>query len=114
MSSKGNNTVIGIAIIIILLVGSPVVLYLTGYYDDDTVTVTVTGKERVMKDQSSYYLIFSDKEVFTIQDTLIKQQWASSDIYGHIEEGKTYKFTVYGWRVPFLSWYRNIVSYQEI
>ena len=31
-----------------------------------------------------------------------------------LEKGKTYKMRVYGWRIPFMSWYRNIIEIEEI
>ena len=87
---------------------------LPNYYGEHQITSTVLDKERVVKDQSSYYLIYTESETLTIQDTIIKGQWESSDLYGHIKEGQTYTFTVYGWRSGFFSMYRNIISYEEV
>lgn len=96
--------IIGLLTIGILSIGAP------KYYEEHQVTAEVLDKERVVKDQSSYYLIYTENETFTIQDTLIKGQWRSSDIYGNIEEGREYKFTVYGIRSGFFSMYRNIIN----
>jgi len=38
----------------------------------------------------------------------------SSTIQGKLKVGKTYNLTHYGWRVPFLSWYENIVGVVEV
>ena len=99
-------------LIFALLIGAVFVIDAVGsvYYEEHQVTAKVLDKERVVKDQSSYYLIYTDNETFTIQDTLIKGQWSSSDIYGHVEEGQEYKFTVYGIRSGFFSMYRNIIN----
>lgn len=35
---------------------------------------------------------------------------SSSDVHGKLTPGR-YRFKVYGWRIPFLSTYRNVVSY---
>lgn len=74
----------------------------------DTVTVTVTGKERVHSKDSSKYLIFTEEETFENTDYLLIGKFNSSDIYGKIKEGETYTFDVAGLRIPILSAYRNI------
>ena len=83
--------------------------------NDGLITATVTGKERVVKhdpegETYSYYLVYTDKEVFKIEDSLLFGQFNSSDVYGMLAENTTYKFKVFGARIPFLSMYRNIVG----
>ena len=90
--------------------------------EEELITATVSGKEHVVDydegdpetgeepSKHSYYLIYTDKEVFKIEDSLIFGQFNSSDVYGMIAEGETYKFKVFGLRIPFLSTYRNIVG----
>ncbi|MEI3582431.1 MAG: hypothetical protein V8R89_07165 [Alphaproteobacteria bacterium] len=83
--------------------------------NDGLITATVTGKERVVKhdpegETYSYYLVYTDKEVFKIEDFLLFGQFNSSDVYGMLAENTTYKFKVFGARIPFLSMYRNIVG----
>lgn len=114
MTRSTYSGLIGIGIIIALLVITPITLYALGFYNEETVTATVTDKERITKQDNSYYLVFTDNEVFSVEDSWAKWRWDSSDLYGDIEIGKTYTFTVYGWRVPFLSWYRNILVIEEV
>ena len=80
----------------------------------DTVTVKVTGKERIVESSgektTSKYLIFTEGEVFENTDTLFRMKFNSSDIYGKIKDGQTCTFTVNGWRVQFLSMYRNVLA----
>ena len=83
--------------------------------NDGLITATVAGKERVVKHDAegemySYYLVYTDKEVFKIEDSLLFGQFNSSDVYGMLAENTTYKFKVFGARIPFLSMYRNIVG----
>jgi hypothetical protein len=74
----------------------------------------VQGKERVVTgsgdQQSSKYLIFTDAETFENVDSWLALKFNSSDVYGSIVEGSTCEFTVTGWRIPLLSWYRNILD----
>ena len=84
------------------------------YWTADTATFTVTDKERIItrsgKSVSSKYLVFTDLETFENSDCLVRFKFTSSDLQGKLKEGQTYTATVYGWRVPILSMYRNIVS----
>lgn len=98
----------------------------TSEQQDALITATVTGKEHIVDYHEgdpengeepykvSYYLIYTDKEVFKIEDSLIFGQFNSSDIYGMITENETYKFKVFGIRIPLLSTYRNIVGVYNV
>lgn len=74
--------------------------------------VNITVKEKIVKNsnEDSKYIIFTDGEVFENSDNLIFTKFNSSDIQSQLEVGKSYNVHVSGIRVPFLSWYRNIVK----
>lgn len=97
-------------LVLLLLVGQPV-LY---HGSSESVTVTVTEKERIVtssgESTSSKYLVFTDGEVFENTDAITFGKWNSSDVQGKLEKGKTYNVKVAGWRVPFMSMYRNIIK----
>jgi hypothetical protein len=84
----------------------------------DVVVATVTGRERIVKvvdgQSQSKYIVFTDNEVFENTDNAFIWKFNSSDIQGKMIEGKTFKFTVYGWRWRMDSWYRNIISVEEV
>lgn len=64
---------------------------------------------------SGQYLVFLDEgEVLENSDSFFNGKWNSSDVYNRLEEGHCYEFSVYGWRVNFLSWYKNILEYDEV
>lgn len=75
---------------------------------------TVTGKENVKSGDSGKYLVYTDKTTYEITDTWVGWRWDSSDVYGNIQVGKTYTATLQGYRVPFLSWYQNIINPTEV
>ena len=62
------------------------------------------------------YTIDADKEVnvYEITDSWLKGRFNSSDLYGKITIGKTYRMTICGHRSPFLSMYPNIYEADEI
>lgn len=101
-----------LSIIIITIVA----LFLLGFYpilwldSCENASFTVQEKERVVTSDSSKYLVFTENEVFENVDSLMKFKFNSSDVYGDLKVGESYTYEVCGWRIPFLSWYRNIIK----
>ena len=113
IENKPRLTVIITAILLSIIIS--IVLF-SSYYSTKTYTVTVTEKEIKNYNESSTYLVFTrlennETKVFCIEDSLIKERFYSSDLYGKIEVGKTYDIKVIGWRIPFLSSYENIIDF---
>jgi hypothetical protein len=75
----------------------------------EVITITVEDKERV---ENNYLVWTKEGEVFEISDSLAYMRFNSSDFYGEIEVGETYNVLVSGWRIPFLSMYRNIIEFK--
>jgi hypothetical protein len=96
----------GLLIFLAAILAGPVLHFATM----KEIQFTVTEKERVTNRDESYYLIFTDGEVFENTDTLLSLKFNSSDIYGRLKVGETCRATVNWFRVPFLSMYRNIIS----
>ena len=84
------------------------------HFNDTEVIATVTDKESVNSKDNHTYLIFTDKGTFQNEDSLFRGKFDSSDWFGKIKKGETYKFTVIGWRVPFLSLYKNIIKFEKV
>jgi len=112
MEERGKTILAIVIVCLVLLLISGCFYY--NYGTDEWVMFTVKKTERVVKStsegSSSKYLVFTETEVFENTDSLMWWKWNSSDVYGELEEGQTYNARVYGWRIPFLSCYRNIVE----
>ena len=78
-----------------------------------TVSFKVNDHQRVVTGSgntvNSKYIIYTTVGVFEDVDTIWYLKYNSSDVFNTLEPGKTCTAYVYGWRVPFLSWYPNIV-----
>lgn len=103
----------------VLLLGFLLIYSIFSSYNDHCYTATITDKERVNDTDSSCYLIYTElenEEVLVLENTdnLFRWKVDSSDIYGELKVGATYEFTVVGFRVPFLSLYENIISYELV
>lgn len=92
-------------------------------FNDHNYIITVTDKERIYEESgdssSSKYLVFGDNSqgdslVFENTDTLIRGKFNSSNTQGKLKVGKTYKITVIGFRLAFLSSYENIIKVEEV
>ena len=104
-----TKVIIGITIFI-LIIG-------TGWlYRNTAEIITVKITDKIVKmDKSgdsvtSTYMIFTENETFKNTDSLLFWKFNSSDVYGKLQKGKTYNVRVVGWRISFLSRYRNIIE----
>ena len=91
-----------------MTVGSIAYLYQNATVEN--IRITVSDKQRVTIDSESKYMVFTAKESFEDTDSFFHSKYNSSDIYSHFTKGCSYEVSVYGWRIPFLSVYRNIIS----
>jgi hypothetical protein len=67
-----------------------------------------SGEDAEIKDT---YMVFTENDgVFENVDAKMYWKFNSSDIQNALTAGKEYTITYYGWRVPFLSWYPNVVA----
>ncbi len=86
----------------------------------ENVSFTVEHRERVLISGSngqteSRYMVWAQmrgggSEVFQNTDSFLSLKFNSADFYGRMVPGKNCDATVNGFRVPFLSWNRNIIS----
>lgn len=101
-------------LIVIAVLGLLILLPVVSYRSVDTVRVTIKDKERITTGSgdviSSKYLIYTDSETFQNTDSLLFLKFGSSDVYRDLEVGKSYELKVNWFRVPVLSWYRNVLE----
>lgn len=100
----------------LILVGLICLISSTGYSyfaSQETVTITVIEKERILethgKQLTAKYLVFAEGEVFENTDSLWFFKFDSSGVQLQLRNGEEYTVDVVGWRIPFLSMYRNII-----
>lgn len=101
--------------LIILIFFAAIAIYPTVHFTTmEEVQFTVKNTERITTTSngtmSSKYLVFTDVETFENTDSFLSMKFNSSDIYGSIEKGQTCNATVNGYRIPFMSMYRNIIE----
>ena len=100
------------AIIILAVLSLPFLyVYTTQQYRE----ITIKKTERIVSSdgKSSKYLIYAEDGVYENTDNIFRMKFNSADVYNQLQNGKTYMCDTYGWRVPFLSMYPNIVECKE-
>ncbi|MHA1480754.1 MAG: hypothetical protein ACTSQZ_04980 [Candidatus Thorarchaeota archaeon] len=98
----------------LLLIVGLLVAYPVAYYQSkERVTITVEDKGVKRSGESDTYLIYTNKGTFEITDMIFAGYFKSSDDYGKIKVGKTYRCSCYGWRIGAFSMYKNLKSCKE-
>lgn len=103
------NTFFTIIFIIVALFG---VTY-TCIYAFSGGSTHIIIKEKWVKyhDSDAKYLVSTQGgEVFEISDSWINMRWNSSDLYAYIEPNMSCDVKYQGFRAPFFSDYKNIIS----
>jgi len=91
----------------------------TNYNEDHTATCTVTSKDTITKvhdGNSSTEKRVGTEEcgVFTVNDSYMKGNLRSADLYYFLKEGHKYTLTYNGWRNGFTSSFPNITKAVEV
>ena len=122
-----DKTYIKFSVVMFIVFAIIVTIALVGFFKSCTnnlgeerqVTATVTDKAVKRYNNKDKYLVYTKNtdglvEVFEITDSFAFGRFNSSDVYGGIEVGKTYSFTVVGERSELFSIYPNIKEYNEL
>lgn len=108
------GVIVFILVVILVSVVGGIVFNINWYNSQEVITITVENKDIKAGDKSSKYLVWTkENEVFENTDSFLFGKFNSSDLYGQIEVGKTYKILVAGFRIPFWSMYRNIIRFEN-
>lgn len=102
-------------ILSLLLLIFNITIDVSSNFIQQNVTLTITEKE-VVNGTYLFYGRTQNREVLVVEnkDNMLYGKFNSSDIYSTILIGKTYNLKVIGYRIPFLSRYQNIISYELI
>jgi hypothetical protein len=81
--------------------------------------VTIASKQIKKQDNNIQYLIYTqiengDTRVFKNTNSLLELKFDSEDIYGGLRINRKYEIKAYGFRIPLLSSYENIVKTKAI
>lgn len=99
-----------IAVLVLALVGFGVY---GGLRTTEHSACEVTDKDRTSNSEGkSSMRVYTTCGTFEVADSVFVGRWDSADVYGDIEIGQTYDFTVRGFRIPIASTFPNIDTYE--
>jgi hypothetical protein len=106
---EGIGALFFVAVFFIIVILAAVSFLAPLWTQDQLVNITVIEK---IPFHDGKYLIVAEingrEEVFTVGDEWILVTFNASDRYAFLKEGGQYQVDLCGYRVPLLSWYRNI------
>ena len=79
-------------------------------------TITIDEKYTYGSNNSKGNQSISDtnNNIYIVQNSLYLFHWTSVELFNKMDVGKTYEIEGYGYRVPFLGLFPNIVKAKEI
>lgn len=117
---RNNNFIkfrIGIVIISIIVTISLIKVF--PHFLRNTYIVTITNKRIVKSNNSEKYLIYAQTadgkiKIFQDNNSLLELKFLSRDIYWGLAVYKKYEVRAYGFDIPLLSRYQNIIKVKGI
>lgn len=92
-----------------LILGGTIISYM----NTEEQVILVTDKY-VKGEQGRYFVIDENGNAYIVKDLIFKGKFNSTDIYNQIKIGEKYKIETTGYRIRFLSQYKNINKVQKI
>jgi len=99
-----------------------IILSSVGYYCiagleailESNATITIKEKIGAHGEEGIYLITTEGGEQFIVEDNLFKFKIDATDRYAALDVGKKYNVRCTGMRFHLFSWYRNIISFEEI
>jgi uncharacterized protein YycO len=102
-----------IILVAAIIIGG-IIFEIKSYTTVNIVTAKVEGKERITQQSgktiTSFYVVYTDKGTFKLEDDMLRGNFYSSDVYGKLKQDSTYTFKTSGYRIGFMSSYPNIIE----
>jgi len=114
-----NVVAAGVAIVLAAGAAIGVTTLVVNYNEDHVADCTITSKDTITKVEngnSSTEKRVGTEEcgVFTVNDTVMKGNLRSADLYYSLKEGHKYTLTYNGWRSGLFSTFPNITKAVEV
>ncbi|WP_446898629.1 DUF1523 family protein [Clostridium sp. LBM24168] len=105
--------------LIIVLIFVFITIALSPHFFRHTYTITVSNKQIKKQHDKSIYMIYAQMDngnVRTFKDinSLVEFKFNSDDIYGGLQIYRKYEIRTYGFRIPIISCYENIVKVKKL
>lgn len=104
-----------LAVLVIVVASLPIYAVAKAASGNEVAAVTVCEKERAATDGGGEYRVYTDKGTYVMKDVwfLGGTRVNTADDYGMIQEGVTYDISTLWYRFELLSWFPNIMEFEE-
>ena len=101
-------------IVIILVIFILFTIYLN-YFTKFTKVITINNSDYYKSGKNGLNLVNDlDGNVYTIKNSIYQLFFTGPELYSSLKNGKKYQIHGYGFRIPILGMYPNIISANEI
>ena len=105
-------------VIIIVIVLLSVIMFFPHFFRN-TYTVTIANKRVIKRNNTDTYLIYTqtengDVKIFNNTNSLLEFKINSEDLYWGLIVNNKYEIKAYGFSIPLLSYYQNIISVKGV
>jgi hypothetical protein len=99
---------------ILIAIAAFIVVILWSYFIPDTITTKITDAQMTKVD--GRFMIATEDRPLINEDAKYRFKFNSGNLQNEAIRlrGKTVRIRKYGWRVPMLSWYENVVKIEEV
>jgi hypothetical protein len=99
---------------ILIAIAAFIVMILWSYFIPDTIMTRITDAQMTKVD--GRFMIATEDRPFVNEDAKYRFKFNSGTVQNDAIRlrGKVVRIRKYGWRVPMLSWYENIVKIEEV
>lgn len=109
----------GVVLIIIFTIALIGLITLFPHFIRKTYRVTITNKRIIKRDNTDKYLIYCQTEdgkikVFENTNNLLELKFNSEDLYWTLSINRKYEIAAYGFNIPLLLRYQNIVNVKGV
>lgn len=109
----------GAVLIIIFTIALIGLIMLFPHFVRKTYRVTITNKQIINRDNTNKYLIYAQTEdgkikVFENTNNFLELKFNSEDLYWTLSINRKYEIVAYGFNIPLLLRYQNIVNVKGI
>ena len=99
---------------ILIAIAAFIVVILWSYFIPDTITTKITDAQMTKVD--GRFMIATEDRPLVNEDAKYRFKFNSGTVQNDAIRlrGKIVRIKKYGWRVPMLSWYENVVKIEEV
>jgi len=104
-----TNQSLAILITSAAVIGLPIA-YNFGTAGTTTITVEETFMMKGSNEPDTMLIRTTDGDLFMVDDSLLRWEFRSADLWSDMSAGETWEVEHFGWRLGFFSWFPQIYS----